>query len=82
MFSCSADKSARLHNIADGKELKKFDGHSDWVYTVTFHPESKRIATGSYDGEIRIWNSEDAKTTVSFIAAPGYKAPDAAAAAN
>ena len=79
VFSASADKTARLHNIADGKALKTFSGHNDWVYAVSYHAASKKVATGSYDGEIRIWNLDDAKTTASFIAAPGYKAPEASA---
>jgi hypothetical protein len=79
VYSASADKTARSHNVADGKALKTFTGHSDWVYSVAPHTASKRVATGSYDGEIRIWNLDDAKTTANFVAAPGYKAPEASA---
>ncbi|MCA9042245.1 MAG: hypothetical protein KDA65_17970, partial [Planctomycetaceae bacterium] len=70
-FSASADKVARLHNFNDGKELKKFAGHSDWVYCVTSNAGTKRLATGSYDGEIRIWNLEDGALVSQFLAAPG-----------
>ena len=80
VFSSSADKTARLHNIADGRELKKFSGHTDWVYTVAWSPAAKRIATGSYDGEIRVWNAEDASGLISFVAAPGYTLAKTAAA--
>lgn len=82
VFSASADKTARLHNIADGKALKTFSGHKDWVYSIAYHTASKKVATGSYDGEIRIWNLDDAKTTVSFIAAPGFKPAEASASAT
>ena len=56
LFSVSADKTARVHNAADGAEQKKFEGHGDWVYSLAVHPDSNRLATGSYDGEVRIWN--------------------------
>ncbi len=82
VYSASADKTARLHKIADGKVLKTFSGHNDWVYSVAYHTAGKKVATGSYDGEIRIWNFDDAKTTVNFIAAPGYKPPAVSASAS
>ena len=79
ILSCSADKTARLHEVASGKELKRFNGHTDWVYTVAFHPASKQVVTGSYDGEVRIWSAEDAANKQTFVAAPGYQPASAAA---
>ena len=33
-------------------------GHSDYVLSVTFSPDGKRIVSGSYDHTIRIWDLE------------------------
>jgi WD40 repeat protein len=41
---------------------------------VAFHPASKRVVTGSWDGEVRVWNAEDAKGMLTFTAAPGLPA--------
>ena len=79
VYSSSADKTARVHTVGDGKQVRSLAGHKDWVYSVAVTPDSKLIATGSYDGEIRIWNAADGKGTVTFVAAPGYKAPKTAA---
>jgi WD40 repeat protein len=68
--------------LADGAAVRAFAGHNDWVYGVAFNPATKRIVTGSWDGEIRIWNAEDAKGMVNFIAAPGLAQPTVTAAAN
>jgi WD40 repeat protein len=81
VFSASADKTAREHNFDNGQNTRTFSGHQDWVYAVAFNAATKKLATGSWDGEIRIWNAEDAKGLANFIAAPGYQAPPAAAAA-
>jgi WD40 repeat protein len=81
IFSCSADKQAREHKLADGAAVRAFPGHADWVYSVAFNPATKKLVTGSWDGEVRIWNADDAKGLVTFTAAPGYVAPAAAAAA-
>jgi dipeptidyl aminopeptidase/acylaminoacyl peptidase len=80
VFSCSADQSAREHKFGDGGAVRTFSGHKDWVYSVAFNPATKKLATGSWDGEIRVWNAEDAKGMLEFVAAPGYKAPQPAAA--
>jgi WD40 repeat protein len=79
LFSVSADKNARLHNAADGAAQKTYSGHGDWVYSLAVHPASGRIATGSYDGEVRLWSVDEAKTTLNWTAAPGYQPPQAAA---
>ncbi len=70
VLSASGDRNIHQHNAADGAELRQMAGHADWVYTLSAHPGLKRIASGSYDGEIRIWNSEDGSMTTSFIAIP------------
>ena len=81
VYSCSADKNARAHQISDGKALKTFAGHTDWVYSVAVNAGTKRVVAGSYNGEVRIWNIDDAKESLKIIAAPGYK-PGAATAAK
>ena len=80
VYSCSADKNARSHQVSDGKVLQTFAGHTDWVYSVAYHAGSKRVAAGSYNGEVRIWNVDDAKESLKIIAAPGYKPAGATAA--
>jgi Planctomycete cytochrome C/WD domain, G-beta repeat len=71
--SSSADKTARLHKIANGQLVRAFGGHADWVYSVAVNPATKRLASGTYDGEIRIFNTADGKLVKRFIAAPGHK---------
>ncbi|MGD9856679.1 MAG: WD40 repeat domain-containing protein, partial [Planctomycetaceae bacterium] len=73
LVSCSADKTVRLHTSADGKEVRKFEGHSDWVYAVAAHPASTRLVSGSYDGEIRLWNLDTGEAVLTFKAAPGLE---------
>jgi len=58
----------------DKKELvRTFSGHNDWVYSLAIDGKSKRLASGSYDGEVRVWNLEDGRALTAFIAAPGYR---------
>ena len=70
ILSASGDRAVHENKAADGAEIRKFAGHNDWVYTLSASVGKKMIASGSYDGEIRLWNSEDGKMTTSFIAIP------------
>ena len=70
IFSCSADKTARQHGLEQRNEVRVFSGHTDWVYALAYHDGTKRLATGSYDGEVRVWNVADGALIVAFKAAP------------
>jgi len=39
------------------KELPTLKGHSDWVLSVAFSPDGKRIVSGSYDKTLKIWDA-------------------------
>jgi hypothetical protein len=82
VFSCSADRTARLHKLPGGELLKTFSGHGDWVYSLSFCASTDRLATGSFDGEVRLWNVADGKGLIKFVAAPGYKKPQTQMAAR
>lgn len=80
ILSASGDRALYEHKAADGTQLRKMEGHNDWVYTLCFNPGRKLIASGCYDGEIRVWNSEDGSMTTSFIAIPKLPADQSVAA--
>src|SRR5882724_11353547 len=73
IFSCSADKKIRQHGMDKRELVRTFSGHNDWVYSLAIDGKSKRLASGSYDGEVRVWNIEDGRVLIAFIAAPGYR---------
>jgi WD40 repeat protein/mono/diheme cytochrome c family protein len=70
LLSCSADKTAREFNPANGQQTRALQGHNDWVYAVTVSRDGKLIATGSWDGEVRLWNAADGAPVKTFLAMP------------
>jgi WD40 repeat protein len=68
----AADRAVYQYT-AGGKRLqstRKFIGHEDAVYSVALHEASGRLASGSYDGEVRLWNIQDGTLVRTFTAAP------------
>jgi len=72
LFSCGADKIVWQYDAA-GKLERSYSGHKDWVYALTIDAARKRFATGSFDGEIRLWNFESGKLIKSFQATAGLE---------
>ncbi|MBI1903045.1 MAG: hypothetical protein HYS13_18250 [Planctomycetia bacterium] len=72
LFSCAADNTARKHTISNRAQVHSYGGHGDWVFAVSSHEGTKRLATGCFNGEVRLFNTEDGKEVSKFFAAPGY----------
>jgi len=49
----SADNTARLWDIASGREIRRFE--SNWVNSAAFSPDGHSVITGSHDGIARLW---------------------------
>ena len=50
------DKTARLWEVATGKEIRRLEGHSDGVTSVAFSPDGRWALTGSLDKIARLWD--------------------------
>lgn len=57
-------------DVAKDNVLTEFKGHSDWVLSAALSPDQTMIASGSYDGEIRLWNASDGSALKSWNAQP------------
>src|SRR5262249_38390836 len=57
LASASGDKTARLWDVASGRELLRLVGHTDAVMGVDFTPDGGRVLTRSRDGTIRVWDA-------------------------
>lgn len=73
LFTCGADKSVRIYEAYSLKTT--FSDHADWVYGLAVSPDGKTLASGSWDGEIRLWDLEAKKSLRAILAAPGLAKP-------
>jgi WD40 repeat protein len=72
MIASSADLKVRQFNAKEHKSVRDFTGAKDWILSTAFHADAKRLAGGAFDGQVYIWNADDATLITSFYAAPGY----------
>ncbi|MBO3462317.1 serine/threonine protein kinase [Aetokthonos hydrillicola Thurmond2011] len=66
LASGSLDNIIKLWNLATGEQTRTLQEHSDGVnsflalvntaYSIAFSPDSKILASGSYDSTIKLWN--------------------------
>jgi WD40 repeat protein len=71
LFATSADKSVRQYDAQTQAEVRQYLGHQDWACSAAFHPTTKKLASGGFNGEVRIWDTRDGSQVISFYAAPG-----------
>ena len=56
--SGSEDKTIRIWSVEHGTEIKKIEGHANWVNSVSFSKDGKYIISASSDKLIKIWTLE------------------------
>jgi WD40 repeat protein len=56
--SVGADRYLRTFDIATGKQLRRFEGHTNHVLGVTWHRNGETIATSAADNTIKVWEAE------------------------
>jgi WD40 repeat protein len=73
LATCGADQAVHVWNADNFKAMKTFNGHSDYVFALAVSPDGNLIASGSFNGEVKVWKLADDKPYRSFNASPGLK---------
>ena len=61
----SSDDTARLWDVATGRELRHFR-HANSVSSVAFSPDGRTVLTGSSDGSARLWEAATGRELRQF----------------
>ena len=56
LATASNDRTLRLWDVATGKELKRFDGHTDTAESVKFALNDRYLISAADDGTVRFWS--------------------------
>jgi WD40 repeat protein len=75
LVSCGSDAVVRVSQPSDRETLFELRGHRDVVQAVAISPTGEAIATGSFDGEVCVWETVCGTWVQRFVASPLGPAP-------
>lgn len=58
ILSGAADKFVKIFEVATGKHVKSFEGHTHHVLDVTWKPDQTVVVSAGADNAIKVWNVE------------------------
>jgi WD40 repeat protein len=62
IFSIGREGIGRIIDADSDKVLHVWKAHDDWTYALALGP-SGRLATGDWNGEVKLWVVKDGKVT-------------------
>ena len=71
--SSSPENLLEIWDLESGACLRTLKGHSQWVSSVSFTPDGRRVVTGSDDRTVRVWDIESGLCEAVFIAPSGVR---------
>lgn len=74
LASAGADKTVIVWDIESEKKVVEFTGHENWIVALGFGPSSGTtlLASGDYDGTVKIWNLQAARLEQEITATRPY----------
>ena len=73
LVACSADKTVHVFKATGSSHPEAARATRTGSTPLAISRDGKTVASGSWDGDVRLWNLADGKPIRNFIAAPGYK---------
>jgi WD40 repeat protein len=65
LLAAGLGNSVRLHDVATWHEQAAFGGHTPYVKCLAFSPDGKTLATGDWQGTLRLWDVAEKRLLAS-----------------
>jgi WD40 repeat protein len=69
--SGSGDENVRVWEVATGKDISIYTGHSQSISTLAWSPDGRIIASGSSDKTVQVWEAVTGKTLYTYTGHTG-----------
>jgi WD40 repeat protein len=66
LASASKDKTIKIWDIKEGKEVKTLSEHTDHVNSISISPNNQILASGSDDKSLKLWDLRAGKAIISI----------------
>jgi WD40 repeat protein len=66
-LSDSLDDTLKLWDLASGRVIRTFSGHSSIVMSVAFSPDGRQVLSGSGDRTLTLWDVASGKVIRTFL---------------
>ena len=65
-----AGPNVNIYDAETGLPLASCKGHTAGIYAVAFSPDGMHLATGGFDGRVRLYTTKDCALEHSFVPVP------------
>jgi mono/diheme cytochrome c family protein len=66
---CS-ENDAKVYDAKSGAKVATLSGHEGGIFAIAFAPDGQRVATGGYDGVVRLFEIPTGKLKAAFVPVP------------
>lgn len=70
IFAASADGIVKQFDGTTFQEVRRYQAGKDWLFALDYDAATHRVAVGSYNGEISVWNTQTGERLNVFKAEP------------
>jgi dipeptidyl aminopeptidase/acylaminoacyl peptidase len=70
--TASRDSTARVWDVATGRELLRLAGHAGPIFRAAFSSDGRHLATASYDRTARIWDASSGRELLRLAGNADY----------
>ena len=74
--ACSNGSDVLILDLFSGRKILRLRGHTEWIDSIAFSPDGRRLASGGRDGTVKLWEPATGREILSLLhgrGEPGHR---------